>query len=57
MVSALDTAHHRGLGGESDPQTADVAKLAFIHELVQQGRAENGALQSHAATLTEPAKS
>ena len=81
LVSALDTAHHRGLGGESDPQNADVAqmivryqqlgislnemnrsmglldlapeiivppvaeKLAFIHKLVQQGRAENGALQ------------
>jgi hypothetical protein len=81
MVGALDTTHHRGLSGESDPQNADVAqmivryqqlgislnemnrsmglldlapeiivapvveKLAFIHELVQQGRAENGALQ------------
>jgi hypothetical protein len=81
MVSELDTAHHVGFGGESDPVHADLAtmiaayqrlgialnelnrslglmdavpevivspvidKLHFIHELVHQGRAENGALQ------------
>ncbi len=81
MMSELDTAHHVGFGGESDPVHADLGtmiadyqrlgialnelnrslglmdavpkvivppvidKLHFIHELVHQGRAENGAMQ------------
>ncbi len=80
IVSALDTAHHNGFGGQSDPVHADldamvtryqelgialnelnrnmglldlvpevivapvISKLRFIHELVQLGRQENGAL-------------
>ncbi len=92
MVSALDTASHRGLGGESDPRNADIAemivryqqlgislnemnrsmglldlapeiivppvaeKLAYIHDLVRQGRAENGALHPQSAAQQEPAQ-
>jgi hypothetical protein len=85
MVSALDTAHHVGFGGQTDAALADVdsmirryqqlgvslnevsrsmglldivpevfvppvvEKLRYIHQLVQAGRAENGALRAQVA--------